>query len=228
MIGIIGAMKIEVEGFNAEMQNPVCETFSGITYTRGTLCGKEVVTAVCGVGKVFAAVCAQTMALKYSPSLIINTGVGGSLSPELSVGDVAVASSVVQHDMDTTALGDEKGLLSGINMVNLPCDVNAVQAMKNSLSSLGIHCISGVIASGDQFISSNDAKKRIVSEFNAVVCEMEGASIGHVCYINKTPFIVVRAVSDSADGGAVEDFPKFAKESSEKSIKAVKKFLELY
>ena len=117
MTGIIGAMRIEVETIKSLMENKSVETVGGVEYVKGTLHGKDVVIAVCGIGKVAAAMCAQTMILRYAPDRIINTGVGGSLSTKLAIGDIAVAESLVQHDMDTSPLGDPKGLISGINMV---------------------------------------------------------------------------------------------------------------
>ena len=122
MTGIIGAMKIEIEALNAQMENRQTKTVSGIEFTSGTLCGREVVTAVCGIGKVFAAMCAQTMILLYSPDRIINTGVAGSLSTKLNIGDIAVSDFVVEHDMDTSPLGDPVGMISGINIVDIPAD----------------------------------------------------------------------------------------------------------
>ena len=119
MTGIIGAMKIEVETIKSLMQDKQSEVISGVEYVTGTLHGKKIVTAVCGIGKVAAAMCAQTMILKYAPARIINTGVGGSLSEKLAIGDVAVAESLVQHDMDTSPLGDPVGLISGINATGL-------------------------------------------------------------------------------------------------------------
>lgn len=119
MTGIIGAMKIEIEALNAQMENRQTKTVSGIEFTSGTLCGREVVTAVCGIGKVFAAMCAQTMILLYSPDRIINTGVAGSLSMKLNIGDIAVSDFVVEHDMDTSPLGDPVGMISGLSLIHI-------------------------------------------------------------------------------------------------------------
>ena len=130
MVGIIGAMHIEVETIKSLMENKTAETISGVEYVRGTLHGREIVTAVCGIGKVAAAMCAQTMILKYAPDCIINTGVGGSLSTKLAIGDIAVAESLVQHDMDTSALGDPVGLVSGINKVYFDADEKAVSTFE--------------------------------------------------------------------------------------------------
>ena len=202
MIGIIAAMNVEMESRCSYIQNPVTETISGITFVSGTLEGSEVVTAVCGIGKVFAAMCAQTMILRYKPDCIVNTGVAGTLTDKLKIGSIAVSSAVVQHDMDTSALGDPIGMISGINKVLLPADQDLCDQLSACATVLGIHTQTGVIASGDQFISSSERKSAIVKTFGAIACEMEGASIGQVCYVNRVPFCVLRAISDSADGSS--------------------------
>ncbi|MBQ9849298.1 MAG: 5'-methylthioadenosine/adenosylhomocysteine nucleosidase [Clostridia bacterium] len=226
MTGIIGAMKIEVETIKTLMENKKSEVISGVEYVSGTLHGKEIVTAVCGIGKVAAAMCAQTMILKYAPERIINTGVGGSLSENLAIGDVAVAESLVQHDMDTSPLGDPVGLISGINVINIPCDEKVVGTLINCVESLGgIKALRGVIASGDQFIADAAKKEYIKSNFNAVVCEMEGASIAQVCYTNGVPFGVVRAVSDCADGSSHMDYGEFLPMAAANAAKLIESFV---
>ena len=119
-IGVIGAMQIEVDNLKASMSDISTKEYSGVTYVCGTIGDKEVVAAVCGIGKVFAAICAEAMILEFHVDYVINIGVGGTLCKELGVMDVAVADKVVQHDMNTTPLGDPVGLLSGINEVYLP------------------------------------------------------------------------------------------------------------
>lgn len=228
MIGIIGAMRIEVETIKSLMENKEAQTVSGVEYVRGTLHGREIVVAVCGIGKVAAAMCAQTMILKYSPEAIINTGVGGSLSEKLNICDVAIAESLVQHDMDTSPLGDPVGLISGINIVNIPCDTAVVEKLEKCVEALGsIKAVRGVIASGDQFIASNEKKDYIKSNFNAIVCEMEGASIAQVCYTNGIPFGVVRAVSDCADGSSHMDYGEFLPVAAANAAKLIEMFVEL-
>ena len=226
MTGIIGAMKIEVETIKNLMENKTSETISGVEYVRGTLHGKEVVTAVCGIGKVAAAMCAQTMILRYSPARIINTGVGGSLSTKLAIGDIAVAESLVQHDMDTSPLGDPVGLISGINIINIPCGEKVVSDLYECIASLDVKGIKGVIASGDQFIASAEKKEKIVENFGAIVCEMEGASIAQVCYTNGVPFGVVRAVSDCADGSSHMDYGEFLPMAAANAAKLIELFVE--
>lgn len=226
MIGIICAMQIEIDKINEEIENKVTENISGITFTKGTLYGKDIVTAVCGVGKVFAAICAEAMIIKYNPSVIINTGVGGTLTDKLGIGDVAVADGVVQHDMDTSPLGDPVGLLSGINIVTIPTDSQTSEKISSCVRSIGVKCERGIIASGDQFINSTDKKEYITKTFNAIACEMEGASIGHVCYVNGVKFAVIRAISDGAGDDSHMDYPTFAKKAAEVSAKAVKLFVK--
>jgi adenosylhomocysteine nucleosidase len=186
------------------------------------------VLAVCGIGKVFAALAAQTAILKYSPALLINTGVAGALAPDLSIGDITVAESLCQHDMDTSPLGDPVGLVSGINVVHFPADIVAVEFISAAAKCLGINQVQGTIASGDQFIASREKKNYIRDNFSAIACEMEGAAIGHVCYVNKTPFAVIRAISDTADDSSHMDYGEFLKLAAERSFKVVTKFIEKY
>ena len=220
-LGIIAAMKIEAELIEAAMTDIVRETCGSIEYCLGKIGTADIVLAVCGIGKVFAAICAQTMIVKYAPDAVINTGVGGTLTKKLSVGDVAVSSAMVQHDMDTSALGDPVGLISGINIVEIPADAALAEKISAIVRGMGINTVTGTIATGDQFIGNQETKKRIADTFGAIACEMEGAAIGQVCYVNKVPFAVIRAISDDADGGACEDYPAFAKMAAKNSAKAV-------
>ena len=221
MIGIIAAMNVEMESLRSFMTDTTTETISGITFVSGTLEGKQVVTAVCGIGKVFAAMC-----LRYQPECIVNTGVAGTLSDKLTIGSIAVSSAVVQHDMDTSAIGDPVGLISGINKVQLPADPDLCGQLSACATVLGIRTETGVIASGDQFISSSERKDAIVKTFGAIACEMEGAAIGQVCFVNRVPFCVLRAISDSADGSSHMDYPTFVGMAAEQSVKLLRTFLK--
>lgn len=211
MLGIISAMNVELESIKELMVDINEKSISNINFYQGKINNKEVVIAVCGIGKVFAAICAQTMILNYEVDSILNVGVGGSLSEKLDVASVAISSSLVQHDMDTSPLGDPVGLISGINIVNIPADNNISLKVENILQKIGINNEIGVIASGDQFINSKKKKEYIKSTFNAIACEMEGAAIAQVCYVNKVPFCVIRAISDNADGNSHVDYSAFVK-----------------
>ena len=225
MIGIIAAMDVEMKSLRSYMENTETEVISGIRFVRGSLEGKDVVTAVCGIGKVFAALCAQTMILRYQPQSIINTGVAGTLTDALTIGSIAVSSAVVQHDMDTSALGDPVGLISGINKVELPADRMLSGQLSACAKVMGVRTATGVIASGDQFVASPERKAFIVEHFKAIACEMEGAAIGQVCFVNKVPFCVLRAISDSADGSSHMDYPTFVQMAAEQSVSLLRRFM---
>lgn len=220
-LGIIGAMEIEVNAIIAAMSNVSTEVCGGIQFTSGTISRTEVVCAVCGVGKVYAAMCAQAMIIKYAPDAIVNTGVGGSLTGRLSIGDVAVSESVVQYDMDTSAVGDPVGLISGLNLIYIPADENLARTISGIIKDMGINCEKGVIATGDRFVADTPSKEQISEMYSAIACEMEGGAVGHVCAVNKVPFCVIRAISDNADTGACEDFPTFAAKAAKNSAQAV-------
>ena len=226
MIAIIGAMQIETEALSGMLENKTTERISGRDYHIGKLHGKDVVICTCGIGKVFAAICAEAMILNYKPSLLINTGVAGALDSSLDVTDVVVSSSVVQHDMDTSPLGDPVGLISGINRVYFDADKHSADKLAEITEAMGIHTVRGTVASGDQFISGIEAKARILSSFpNAACCEMEGGAIGHVAYVNDTPFVVLRAISDKADGTGNMDYMQFCDIAAKNSVKVVSEFI---
>ncbi|MBO5207244.1 MAG: 5'-methylthioadenosine/adenosylhomocysteine nucleosidase [Clostridia bacterium] len=225
-IGIIGAMESEIEALVGELSDGVTECISGITFHIGTLLGKRVVIAKCGIGKVFAALCAEAMIIKYSPDLIVNTGVGGALASGLSTGDVVIADSLCQHDMDTSAIGDPVGLVSGINKIYFEADRRAAEILLDAASSLGLCARLGRIASGDKFVASAADKEHITGSFSADVCEMEGCAVAQVAFVNGTPFAVIRAISDSADGEATMDYPTFLPIAARNSAALTRKLVE--
>ena len=226
MIGIIGAMQTEVDLLISKIEDAKTKNISGIDFVSGKISGREVVVAKCGIGKVFAALSAQTMILEYGVELLINTGVGGAISSDLEIGDIAVSDFVVQHDMDTTALGDPAGLISGINVVKIAADGDIIASLCTAAERKGARYLVGTIASGDTFISSAEKKKKIADTFGAVVCEMEGAAIGQVCYVNRVPFCVVRAVSDKADGSSGVDYMTFVASAAKKNANVLLEFLK--
>ena len=230
MIGIIGAMRIEVETIRGWMEQTESRIIGGMEFVSGTLHGKPVVTAVCGVGKVSAAMCTQAMILQYAPDCIINTGVGGSLHAALRIGDLAVAEQLVQHDMDTTPLGDPPGYLTGPGCVYLPADPAVTAALEKAAASVeGVRCLRGTIASGDQFIADAAKKQWITQTFsNVIACEMEGASIAQVCVCNGVPFSVVRAASDCADGSGHMDYAEFLPVAADHAAQIIDAFVKSY
>lgn len=227
-IGIIGAMKIEVESLALMLEDRRESVTSNITFYEGKLSGRDVVIAESGVGKVFASVCAQTMILKYGADAIINSGVAGGLSEKLTICSAVVADKVVQHDMDTSPLGDPVGLISGIDKIYIEADKDIVSALEKCLESYENPYLVGTIASGDQFISDASKKELLKSQFGACACEMEGAAVGHVCYINNIPFGVFRTISDGGDDAAQMDFPTFAKTAAKRAQEIICEFVKIY
>ena len=230
-IGIIGAMQIEVEALCAAMTDTEREVISGIEFVSGTLRSKRVVCAKCGIGKVFAAMCAQTMILRYAPSVIVNSGVAGTLSPDLSIGQIALAEQTVQHDMDTSPIGDPVGLISGINVIYLPASPAVTAALAAAVESVGVPYKRGTVASGDQFICHTADKDRIRAAFETpekpvIACEMEGAAIGQVCYVNGTPYGILRAISDGGDEQAFADYPTFLAAAAKTATEVMLRFVE--
>ena len=227
-IAVIGAMEPEVLGLIAEMSERTVEQVSGIEVNLGKIYNKTVAVAKCGIGKVFAALCAEVLILKYSPTLLINTGVGGGLASDLKTGDIIVASDLCQHDMDTSAIGDPIGLVSGINKIYFESDNRALKLLLDAASNLGLTARAGRVATGDKFIASKEEKTHITSLFKADACEMEGCAIAQTAFVNATPFAVVRAISDSADGEATMDYPTFmpiaAKNSQNLTLALIKEW----
>ncbi len=225
MIGILGALDIEVAKLYEELEGAQIEEAYGYKYARGKLCGRDVVIAKCGVGKVNAAVCAQTMVIKYAPALIVNSGVAGSLSRELDILDIAVGRDVVQHDFDTSACGEPVGFIATVERIDLPCDEAASAAILAAAKALNLNARLSRIASGDQFIASRTRKEWIVDTFGAAACEMEAGAIAQVCFIAGIKCAVIRAISDATDEAHGMEFDQFAVKAADNSVEVLKKFL---
>lgn len=226
MLGIIGAMNVEVDALKSLVENKKTKTISGVEFVCGTICGKDVVVARCGIGKVNAAICTQTMILSFAPDEIINVGVGGSLSNELNIGDIALADSVVQADCDTSALGDPVGLISTINVIKLESSPKMLDRLGKAADSLSLTHKNGTISTTDAFIASTEKKEFLTKTFGAIACEMEGGSIGHVCYVNNVNFAVVRAISDKADGSSHMDYPQFCEMAAKNSAALIFEYVK--
>ena len=227
MIGILGAMSVEIDEIKSRIEQKKVESVGGFQFVRGLLSGKEVVAAECGIGKVNAAVCAQTMILTYHPELIINVGVGGSLNPALRYGDMAIADKVVQHDFDTSPIGDPVGLVATVNRTYFDCDPETVACVKAAADEMeGVHAMVGTIASGDQFVADAAVKERIVKNFGAISCEMEGGAISHACLLGGVKCAVIRSISDNADEGSTSDYGQFVKLAAAHSTEVLCRVME--
>lgn len=227
MLGIIGAMDLEVEALRREMTGAE-ETRVGFTrYTRGRLGGVPVCLARCGVGKVHAALCAQGMILECGVQAILNIGVAGALRPGLSVGDIVIANSAVQHDIDTTPIGDPPGLISGPNIVHVPCDGALSALLSRAAEAAGLRWEGAAIATGDQFIVGLEKKDALSRDFSAAACDMEGGAIAQCCYEMGVPYAACRAISDTRAGDGREYALK-AGEACRAEERLLAAFLPLY
>jgi adenosylhomocysteine nucleosidase len=172
--------------------------------------------------------CAEIMILEFKPEIIINTGVAGAISKELEITDVVISTSLYEYDLDITPLGYPLGFISGADIVEIPSDSSILDDLiKCSQKALKKPAKTGVIVSGDRFVNDNQLKEFLSEKFNASACEMEGAAIGHVCYMNKVPFSVVRAISDNAEGTADMDFETFSRIAAENSVKLMLEYLSM-
>ncbi len=226
MIGIIGAMASEVDGLKAIMSQLDVNTISTVDFYKGKINDTDVVVAQAGVGKVNAALTAQTMILEFKVDVVINIGVAGGIADELRIGDIVVADRVCEHDMDTTPLGDPAGFITGIDCIYMECDKSVSNLIMECTKELGYNSIYGTIASGDVFVSTDEQRNKIRDVFNGAAAEMEGGAIGHVCTMNNVPFAVLRAMSDCANDDSKVDFPTFAAKAAENSIEIIKLFLK--
>lgn len=220
-IGIIGAMEVEVAILKEKMEDVRIIKKASMDFYEGILAGKKVVVVRSGIGKVNAGICAQILADVFSVDAIINTGIAGSLNKNINIGDIVLSTDVVQHDMDATGFGYRKGQIPQMPVFFFNVDDNLRRLAAEVCKEVNpdIQVFEGRIASGDQFVCDQDVKNRIVSEFSAYATEMEGAAIGQAAYLNEIPFLVVRAISDKADGSAQMDYSEFEKAAVDHSVR---------
>ena len=210
ILGIISAMSEELELLLKDMDIKEETKRANMTFYKGTLGDKDIIAVVCGIGKVNAAVCSQILISEFNATSIINVGVAGGIGKDIYPGDVVVGTNLVQHDMDTTAFGDPHGQIPRLDTFDFKCNETLVKAALEACEEINeINTFSGRIISGDQFISSVNKIKWFEEEFKAMACEMEGASIAQVCYLNNIPCVVIRSISDNANNGAHMDYEKF-------------------
>ncbi|UOE93469.1 5'-methylthioadenosine/adenosylhomocysteine nucleosidase [Alkalihalobacillus sp. LMS39] len=225
-IGIIGAMDEEIALLKEEMTIEKEEVFALITFYEGRLLGKRVVVCKSGVGKVNASITTQLLIDKFSVQEILFTGVAGALDPSLQIGDIVISTSAIQHDIDASPLGFKKG---EVPMFHRSSDFEAASHLiglaSEASKNMNRKVVQGRIASGDQFIADERKVKEIYQQFNAVCVEMEGAAVAHVATVNDVPFIIIRSISDKANGEAQMSFEEFTILASEQSYNMIKHIL---
>lgn len=209
-LGIIGAMSVEVESLKSSMNDLVTATQTGMEFYEGTLDGLSCVVVECGVGKVNAALCVQILCDRFGVTHIVNTGVAGSLCNDLDIGDLVISRDVMYHDFDCSPMGYAVGQVPRMSVHRFPADALLQKLALEAVTEVyPDHCLTGTVASGDQFVSSPEAKERIIANTGALCTEMEGAAIAHAAFRNGVPFVIIRAISDKADDSAQMDYPSF-------------------
>ena len=211
IIGIIGAMDVEVNSLKDAAEIVETTTIAGMEFCAGKLGGKRVVIVKCGMGKVNAGICAQTLINEFDCTEIINTGVADSLDNRIDIGDIVVSVDAVQHDFNVEAIGFQKGEIPYTGLYAFPADealrAAAVSAVQNSAPDVRV--FEGRVCSGDQFISTKEQRDTIIANFGGMCCEMEGGAIAQACYLNNTPYVVIRAISDKPDETEIVEYQAF-------------------
>lgn len=232
MIAIIGSMHEEVQALCEQLQDAQTIDRGVRRFMRGKLAGCDAVITVSGIGKVNAASCTQQVIDLFEPEAIINTGIAGGLAEHLTPGDIVISRDAIQHDVDTTAFGEEPGQVPDMEVTAFPADSALIEAaaaageeVEKDSSFKGNVC-QGRVLSGDVFVNDTEKKERLKDAFQGTCVEMEGAAIGHVAYINAIPWVVIRCISDTADNPDVTDYLAFKMEAIRMSVRIVLGMLE--
>ena len=227
--GIIAAMESEIRDLSASLEHERTEKIAGREIHYGRLEGQPVALVLCGCGKVNATLSATLLAGHSKISRILLTGISGALAEGLSVGDIVIGDSFVQHDMDTRPLFPLHEIpFEGFSVIESDPELrhtlaSAAREMLGSpskkpqgLESAGV--FEGLVVSGDQFLSSSEARNRVLESLPKASCvDMESAAVAQVCRAADLPLGVMRVISDSADGSAHIDFAKFVEHSASKA-----------
>ena len=220
-IGIIGAMEEEVAKLKENMQIQETSVIAGMEFCQGICEAQNVVIVRSGIGKVNAAVCTQILCDVFKVNAIINTGVAGSLKNEINIGDIVLSEDALQHDMDATGFGYDPGVIPRMEESVFKGDETLLKLAQKVCQEVNpdIQVFRGRVVSGDQFISDHDVKQRIVNSFGGFCTEMEGAAIAQTAWLNKIPYLVIRAISDKADGSAEMDYSEFEMKAIEHTVR---------
>lgn len=228
MLGIIGAMDEEVAKIKEQMADIKIMTKADMDFYEGKIKGYPVVVVRSGIGKVNAAMCTQILADTYQVDSIINTGIAGSLNAKIDIGDIVLATDTLEHDMDAVAFGYPLGQVPRMDVLSYEADEKLRKLAKQACEEVNpdVKVFEGRVVSGDQFISDRNTKDRLIENFDGLCTEMEGAAIGHAAYLNKIPYLVIRAISDKADDSASVDYPTFEAKAIEHSVKLMLRLCE--
>jgi len=225
IIGIIGAMNVEIELIKLKINILETITYAGFKFYLGKYKDLSIVLSSCGVGKVNAASCTQVLITKFNVTEIINTGIAGSLNEKVKICDVVIASNVTHHDVRKQQMKSwfpfQEDFKSCENLRNIAVKAYEISDLKEHNYHIGR------IVTGESFVSDKDLKKVIIEEYAPHCVEMEGGAIGHVAHINNIPFIIIRSISDNADENATVSYENFESIAANKSAELVINMLEI-
>ena len=226
--GIIGAMEDEVESLKARMEIARIVTRAGMDFFEGRLGHTEAVVVRSGVGKVNAGICVQILADLFQTDCIINTGAAGSLDSRIDIGDIVISTDAVYHDVDAVIFGYQPGEVPQLGCREFIADAGLADRLSRVCREVNpdLQVFMGRIVSGDQFISDPSVKERITRDFQGLCTEMEGAAIAQAAYLNQLPFVIIRAISDKADGSAMMEYPEFERKAAQDCARLTAAFLE--
>jgi 5'-methylthioadenosine/S-adenosylhomocysteine nucleosidase len=210
---VLGALDGEIEVAVSGLKDHGSVRWNDFEFHTGTVHDREVVVARSGVGKSLAALICQHLVDEFHPDRIIFTGIAGSLSPDLETGDTIIARDCLTHDLDATRLGFRRGEIPHTPYRVLACDPGLVQRAA-ALSPLFGRARVGRVLTGDQFVADAQARSALRQQLDGDAVEMEGASVGLVAIVNRLPFLLIRTISDTADGSARVDIRSFLKLAS--------------
>jgi 5'-methylthioadenosine/S-adenosylhomocysteine nucleosidase len=225
-IGIIGAMDAEISEFLAHSEIIERTQWHGFLFYTIRFQRHEAVLVKCGVGKVFAALVSQHLIDIFQTSALIFTGVAGALNPEYDIGDVVISRDCMQHDVDGIALGFSRGHLLYTDYKIFAAEASLVKlAMRTKVEGHRIWV--GRILTGDQFMTRDaiNHHRYLVDEMAGDAVEMEGGAVAQVAAVNGIPYVVVRTISDRADGDASLDFNRFLPVVAHNSFAVVKNII---
>ena len=226
-IAIIGAMDEEIAMYIGSIVELKEKKWKIFTFYTGKFQGHNIILVKSGVGKVFAAMICQALIDTFNPNLILFTGVGGALNRNLEIGDVVISKDSVHHDFNAEPLGFKRGQISYTNYRFFTAEKKLVNiALKTKIE--GHKVIKGRILTGDQFFTQSDKNNHpyLIEELKGDCIEMEGAAVAQVSHINNIPHLIIRTVSDNADGTAVQDYNKFKAVVASNSFKVIKHILQ--
>lgn len=189
-IGLLYAMPVEIRGLLKNADAEPMEVISGVPFYQVS---ENIIAACGGVGKVNIAMAAELLCFHFKVDLVINAGLAGGCA-DLPIGTIVLGSDCVQHDMDTSAIGDPVGLVSTVDRIEFPtADLATAQKV---LTELDIPFVTGRIATGDWFATRSARSEEMVERFAPTVCEMEACAIAQVCLRNNVKFMAIKSVSD--------------------------------